>query len=289
MVDSVTPQNSTPTLTHMRSVQEESATRAGNAPVVPIRPEALDEAHIEDLVSQHLQHDLELLPEVVGRGCGAVGGDRSWEDRSTEGVIVAPSCSHCCRHLPNACFLDPGVLFQMNAPTIPPHAQELAEALHEFVDKENRNALSEAVSRVLEETQAAAAARGGEETGTSAAGEGRRGARGGADAAVPSGPTPPSRQGGKPAKPEEGEVLESIARATARRRLSHGLGSALRGGSPASLPALSGLESGGRGRGHQAAPTPVPSTTGGSWVAGPPVHCDTRHGRAGDAFQGGTG
>ncbi|RMZ55726.1 hypothetical protein APUTEX25_005767 [Auxenochlorella protothecoides] len=148
-----------------RRAREESATRAGNAPVVPIRPEALDEAHIEDLVSQHLQHDLELLPEV-----------------------------------------------------------ELAEALHEFVDKENRNALSEAVSRVLEETQAAAAARGGEETGTSAAGEGRRGARGGADAAVPSGPTPPSRQGGKPAKPEEGEVLESIARATARRRLSHGLG-----------------------------------------------------------------
>ncbi|KAL6785333.1 MRE11 [Auxenochlorella protothecoides x Auxenochlorella symbiontica] len=186
-----------------RRAREESATRAGNAPVVPIRPEALDEAHIEDLVSQHLQHDLELLPEV-----------------------------------------------------------ELAEALHEFVDKENRNALSEAVSRVLEETQAAAAARGGEETGTSAAGEGRGGARGGADAAVPSGPTSPSRQGVKPAKPEEGEVLESIARATARRRLSHGLGSALRGGSPASLPALSGLESGGRGRGHQAAPTPVPSTTG---------------------------
>lgn len=32
-----------------------------------IRPEALDESRIEDLIGQHLQHNLEILPEQVGR------------------------------------------------------------------------------------------------------------------------------------------------------------------------------------------------------------------------------
>lgn len=31
-----------------------------------VRPEALDEARIEDLIGQHLAHNLEILPEQVG-------------------------------------------------------------------------------------------------------------------------------------------------------------------------------------------------------------------------------
>lgn len=30
-----------------------------------VRPEALDEARIEDLIGQHLAHNLEILPEQV--------------------------------------------------------------------------------------------------------------------------------------------------------------------------------------------------------------------------------
>lgn len=36
------------------------------APADLVRPEALDEARIEDLIAQHLTHNLEILPEQVG-------------------------------------------------------------------------------------------------------------------------------------------------------------------------------------------------------------------------------
>lgn len=36
-----------------------------DAPADLIRPEALDEARIEDLIAQHLTHNLEILPENV--------------------------------------------------------------------------------------------------------------------------------------------------------------------------------------------------------------------------------
>jgi hypothetical protein len=41
-----------------------AGTAAGSAGL--IRPEALDESRIEDLIGQHLLHNLEILPEEVG-------------------------------------------------------------------------------------------------------------------------------------------------------------------------------------------------------------------------------
>ena len=35
-----------------------------------VRPEALDEARIEDLIAQHLTHNLEILPESVSEPAG---------------------------------------------------------------------------------------------------------------------------------------------------------------------------------------------------------------------------
>ncbi|GAB4820162.1 hypothetical protein N2152v2_007208 [Parachlorella kessleri] len=70
-----------------------------------VRPEALDEARIEDLIAQHLTHNLEILPENVSLA--------AWR-------------------------------------------RELATALHEFVEKDNRTAIQDAVSNVLKETQTAA-------------------------------------------------------------------------------------------------------------------------------------
>ncbi|KAL4422894.1 hypothetical protein ABPG75_009091 [Micractinium tetrahymenae] len=70
------------------------AAAAGMAPDALIRPEALDESRIEDLIGQHLQHNLEILPEQV-----------------------------------------------------------LTDALHEFVEKDNKDSWREAVARALQETQ----------------------------------------------------------------------------------------------------------------------------------------
>ncbi|PSC71365.1 Double-strand break repair MRE11 [Micractinium conductrix] len=67
---------------------------AGAAAGTLIRPEALDESRIEDLIGQHLQHNLEILQE-----------------------------------------------------------QTLTDALHEFVEKDNKDSLKEAVGRALAETQ----------------------------------------------------------------------------------------------------------------------------------------
>ena len=40
---------------------------AGTAPgMALVRPEALDEARIEDLIGVHLAHNLEILPEQAG-------------------------------------------------------------------------------------------------------------------------------------------------------------------------------------------------------------------------------
>lgn len=39
----------------------------GTAPdMALVRPEALDESRIEDLIGQHLAHNLEILPEQAG-------------------------------------------------------------------------------------------------------------------------------------------------------------------------------------------------------------------------------
>lgn len=45
--------------------QEAAAQAAAGPTAMPARPEALDEAQIEELVAQHLQQDLQLLPETV--------------------------------------------------------------------------------------------------------------------------------------------------------------------------------------------------------------------------------
>ncbi len=44
----------------------QEAAAAGMSASALIRPEALDESRIEDLIGQHLQHNLEILPEQVG-------------------------------------------------------------------------------------------------------------------------------------------------------------------------------------------------------------------------------
>lgn len=43
----------------------QEAAAAGAAAPALVRPEALDESRIEDLIGQHLQHNLEILPEEV--------------------------------------------------------------------------------------------------------------------------------------------------------------------------------------------------------------------------------
>lgn len=104
--------------------------------------------------------------------------------------------------------------------------QELAEALHEFVEKDKKNALAEAVERVLQETRDAAGAR--EEAAAERGGDpGVAGQR--PDSPAVATPSPELGKRAKPIQPaaeqEEATVLGSIAAATAARRALHGLSS----------------------------------------------------------------
>ena len=57
-------------------MQDAAATATGQAGTALIRPEALDESRIEDLIGEHLQHNLEIFHEQVGQGTCAGGGGR---------------------------------------------------------------------------------------------------------------------------------------------------------------------------------------------------------------------
>lgn len=62
-------------------LQDAAATAAGQAGTALIRPEALDESRIEDLIGEHLQHNLEIFHEQVGQGSwgwGVAGVGLGW-------------------------------------------------------------------------------------------------------------------------------------------------------------------------------------------------------------------
>ena len=82
-----------------------------------VRPEALDEARIEDLIGQHLAHNLEILPEQVRHhplprckphiescGCFGVPGMSLLDEAGMCRTSYQTTCgaaSHSTPHLPN--------------------------------------------------------------------------------------------------------------------------------------------------------------------------------------------
>lgn len=98
-----------------------------------IRPEALDESRIEDLIGQHLQHNLEILPEQVRDSRGRCG---QREDDLAPRPRVCGACRVTNSRAPSSMCL-----------------QTLTEALHEFVEKDNKDSMKDAIARVLHETQ----------------------------------------------------------------------------------------------------------------------------------------